>query len=69
MINLGVIPDPVSEEIHSNPEQAKDMIDIITMLKEKTKGNLKDEEDKTLDEIIFQARMIYLKAIDELKAQ
>jgi len=68
MINLGVIPDPVSEEIHSNPKQAKELIDIIAMLKEKTKGNLNDEEDKALDEIIYQARMIYIKAIDELKA-
>jgi len=68
MVNLGVIPDPVSEETHCNPKQAKDLIDIIVMLKEKTKGNLKDEENKTLEEIIYQARMIYLKAIDELKA-
>lgn len=68
MINLGVIPDPVSEETHSNPKQAKELIDIIAMLKEKTKGNLNDEEDKALDEIIYQARMIYLKTIDELKA-
>jgi len=67
MINLGEVPDPASGKKLENYDVAKELIDIIAMLRDKTKGNLADEESKTLDELIFQGRMIYLKVTGRIK--
>lgn len=47
-------------------EAAKSVIDILVMLKEKTKGNLTPEEQKTLDESIYDLQMRYLQEIKYL---
>lgn len=60
LATLGELSDP-STKIEKNPEQAKELIDIITMLQEKTRGNLTAEEQQALDEILYQSKMIYLK--------
>lgn len=67
MIQLGEITDPVSNSKNENHEQAKEIIDIIIMLQEKTRGNLTRDEENVLDELVFQARMIYLKHVGGLK--
>jgi len=67
MMNLGEIPDPVSGETKEKPEQAKEIIDIIAMLEEKTEGNLSEQESITLSEILYQARMMYLTKTKKVK--
>ena len=62
--NLGKVMNPVTNQIERNLEQAKNMIDILGMLDEKTKGNLNDNEQKLMEHILFELRMNY---IDELK--
>ncbi len=44
-------------------QAAKAIIDILVMLKEKTKGNLNPEEEKILSESIHDLQMRYLKEI------
>jgi hypothetical protein len=41
---------------------AKQTIDLIGMLKEKTKGNLNAEEEKIIEYILYDLRMRYVKA-------
>ncbi len=59
---LGELNGPSSEqkqEIH--PEMAKYYIDCLSILDEKTRGNLEDEEKKALDNVLVQLRLIYVK--------
>jgi hypothetical protein len=62
LIQLGEIQDPISQQAAKNLPLAKQTIDLIGMLKEKTKGNLTPDEDKMIDYILYDLRMRYVKA-------
>jgi Domain of unknown function (DUF1844). len=61
MYHFGDFPDPVSKETRRDLAAAKQTIDILNMLKEKTEGNLDDREKELLDGILFELRMRYVK--------
>ena len=61
MYHFGDFPDPVSQKTEKNLPAAKQTIDILSMLKEKTEGNLDDKEKELLDGILFELRMRYVK--------
>jgi uncharacterized protein YjaG (DUF416 family) len=62
LLHLGEIADPQTAEKRMDLPLAKHSIDIIAMLKEKTKGNLTDEEQKALESILTDLRWRYVKA-------
>lgn len=62
LLHLGEIADPQSGEKRKDLPMAKHSIDIIAMLKEKTTGNLTEEEEKFLDNILTDLRMRFVKA-------
>jgi len=59
-IFLGQIPNPVSQKIEEDLTQAKFIIDTLGMLKEKTQGNLTQEESDLLDNLLYELRTVYL---------
>lgn len=61
-IHLGDIPDPVTNKTVINLAMAKQTIDIIAMLKEKTEGNLTKEEDQIIDDMLYNLRMKFVAA-------
>lgn len=61
LVFLGALPHPETNRIESNILLAKHTIDILEVLKEKTKGNLTDEEQSLLDEILFRLKLIYVE--------
>lgn len=62
LIQLGEIEDPTNQQAAKNLPLAKQTIDLIGMLKEKTKGNLTPEEAKLIENILFDLRMRYVEA-------
>ncbi len=60
LVCLGELPDPMKNEKSTNLPLAKQTIGIIEMLKEKTKGNLTEEEDKLIEGILYDLRMKYI---------
>ena len=62
LIQLGEIQDPVTQQLAKNLPLAKQTIDLIGMLQEKTKGNLTSDEEKLLENILYDLRMRYVKA-------
>jgi hypothetical protein len=62
LIQLGDIEDPISQKIARNLPLAKQTIDLIGMLKEKTKGNLTPDEEKLIESILYDLRIRYVKA-------
>jgi hypothetical protein len=61
LVHLGVMDDPSTGEKVKNLPLAKQTIDILGMLEEKTKGNLVEDEEKMLKNILYDLRMIYIK--------
>ena len=62
LIQLGVIEDPISKKADKNLPLAKQTIDLIGVLKDKTKGNLTPEEERFIEHLLYDLRMRYVKA-------
>jgi hypothetical protein len=62
MMFLGQFPDPVTQQRRRDLQQAKHTIDILIMLREKTRGNLTAEEAQLLQELLPQLQMAYVSA-------
>ncbi len=61
MYHFGDFPDPVTKKAERNLEAAKQTIDILAILKEKTRGNLNDDEDRLLESLLYELRMRYVR--------
>lgn len=59
MIFLGEMPNPINNETKVELARAKYMIDSISMIKDKTQGNLSAEEKKLLDDMLYGLRLKY----------
>lgn len=62
MVNLGQVPAPGSDEPMKDLPAAKQMIDILGILQEKTRGNLTDSEQKLLDSLLYDLRVHWVDA-------
>jgi len=63
LMHLGEIPNPLSGKEERDVPVAKQMIDILGMLQDKTRGNLNDGETKLIEGILFDLRMKYVEAV------
>jgi hypothetical protein len=63
LVHLGIIDDPASGKKVKNLTLAKQTIDILGMLEEKTRGNLTKDEKSMLKHILYDLRIIYVKEI------
>ena len=62
MVQLGMTPDPASKETRADLDGAKQTIEILDLLKQKTAGNLSPSESGLLDELLFDLRLRYVEA-------
>jgi hypothetical protein len=65
---MGESLDPQQPSPPVNLPQAKEMIDILSMLEEKTKGNLSTEEASVIGDMLYTLRMKYVSATSGLPA-
>jgi len=56
LIFLGELPNPATNKKEENLEQARYAIDMLSILKEKTKGNLTAEEANAMDNILYELK-------------
>jgi len=61
LLHLGAIEDPTTGQTNKNLAMAKQTIDILSLLQEKTEGNLAAEEKNLLKNILYDLRIIYVK--------
>ena len=61
--HLGEVADPETGERNKDLPVAKNAIDTINLLNEKTKGNLTEEEQKFIDTILSDLKWRYIKAV------
>jgi hypothetical protein len=61
LVHLGIIEDPVSGKAEKNLAMAKQTIDILSMLQQKTVANLTPDEEAMLKSILYDLRILYVK--------
>jgi hypothetical protein len=61
LLHLGEIPDPETTSVRVDLPLAKQIIDTLGMLQEKTKGNLNSDEDNLLRTVLYDLRMRYVQ--------
>lgn len=61
LISLGEIESPFTEKKEVNIKQARFLIDTLDMIKQKTEGNLTEEESKVLDTMLYELKMKYVQ--------
>lgn len=61
--HFGDVPDPVSGQAGTtNLAAAQQIIDILSLLEQKTRGNLTAEERQLLEQILYELRMRFVEA-------
>src|ERR1700752_1853760 len=61
LVHLGELPDPHTSQPGTDLPAAQQLIDIIAMLENKTRGNLDHDEQAMLEAILFELRMKYVE--------
>ncbi len=67
LIKLGLVEDPLTKKTDENLELSKRLIDLLDLLKEKTKGNLESEEEAFLEGCLTQLKANYLEKAKIMK--
>lgn len=65
LVHLGALDDPLSGKPQKNLAVAKQTIDILGILQEKTTGNLTEDENGLLETVLRDLRMLYVKEKDK----
>ena len=66
MLQLGEINNPLTGQATIDLNGAKFNIDLLNILKEKTEGNLEDQEKEDLEKIVYELKMLYVKKTGSL---
>jgi len=61
LIHLGEDVHPALGKVEVNLDQAKELIDLLALLEEKTKGNLTENEKELLTKLLFTLRMKFVE--------
>ncbi len=61
MFALGIMPWPDSNVVRTDLVIAQESIDVLRMAKEKTKGNLTDDENRMLDTILYELQVAFVE--------
>jgi hypothetical protein len=60
MLQLGLVEDPIHGRIPPDLEAARETIDMLGLLEEKTRGNLTPSEQRFLDDVLYQLRVSFV---------
>jgi len=67
LVKLGLMEDPLKKAADVNLEFAKRLIDLLDLLKDRSKGNLHEDEEKFLESCLLQLKTNYLQQADVIK--
>jgi hypothetical protein len=56
------VPDPGTGRVEQDPQQAAEIVDLLMLLREKTEGRRSPEESQTLDALIYDLQVRYVRA-------
>ena len=61
LVHLGDAPDPTGAAAAVSLPLARQTIDLLALLQEKTKGNLTGAEEHMMDQVVYELRMRYVE--------
>lgn len=62
LYQMGAMPDPATgEKVTPDPLVAQQTVDTLEMLRDKTRGNLEEEERKLIDSLLYELRMRFVE--------
>jgi len=64
LIHLGEMENPMTNQKEKNPAGAKETIDLIVALKDKTKGNLSAEEEQLITKLLADLQLRYVEQVN-----
>jgi hypothetical protein len=67
LVLLGEVPNPYTNKKEEDVEAARHTIDILSMLEQKTKGNLSNEEQQLLEGVLYELRMKFMAKTNRIK--
>lgn len=62
LIHMGVQPHPESGSVARDPGLAREVLDLLALLREKTRGNLTVEEERFFDSLLTDLRLKFVEA-------
>lgn len=62
MIHMGLMDNPHTKQKDKNLGAAREEIELISMLQDKTKGNLDDNEKKIVEQVLYELRLRFVEA-------
>jgi uncharacterized protein YfkK (UPF0435 family) len=60
LVALGQMPHPVTNKAELQRNHAQYLIDMLDVLRQKTKGNLSPQEQQLIDDVLHQMRMLFV---------
>lgn len=66
---LGKIPNPMTNKVERDLEQARMSIDLLDMLKARTKGNLSEDEARMLEQVLRELKLNFVDELDKEKKE
>lgn len=67
LVLLGEVPNPYTNKKEEDIEAARHIIDILTLLEKKTKGNLEKSEEQLLENVLYELRMKFMAKTNRIK--
>jgi len=67
LVLLGEVPNPYTNKKEEDVEAAQHTIDILSMLEQKTRGNLTKEEQQLLETVLYELRMKFMAKTNRIK--
>src|SRR5512139_53403 len=67
LVVLGEVPNPYTNKKEEDLEAARHTVDILSMLQEKTKGNLAQEEGQLLESVLYELRLKFMAKTNRIK--
>ncbi len=67
LVLMGEVPNPYTNKKEEDVEAARHTIDILSMLEQKTKGNLSKDEQQLLESVLYELRMKFMAKTNRIK--
>lgn len=67
LVLLGEVPNPYTNKKEEDVEAASHTVEILSMLQQKTKGNLSKDEEQLLDTVLYELRMKFMAKTNRIK--
>ena len=67
MVLLGETPNPYTQKKEEDVESVRHIIDVLSMIEQKTRGNLNAEENQLLESVLYELRMKFMAKTSRIK--